>query len=627
MMSHMPTVTCESVGPPPERSEELVTGSPLPPRLRAPSSGVGARQDSTVQVIPVHLSRAAMLAAAACGIGAVLLLRGWMDSVRAAKKTRRARIRRDESFGLAEKAVKEFAEQNPGIDSNEVTALSLNELCKQLKDGELSPHAVLHAYIEKALQVSRRLNCSTEFLLESREQLREIETHQDGLLFGIPVSIKDNLNYKGHDSSCGVISKLDQPATADSVLVQVLKRQGAVPFVKTNVPQGLLNYDCSNPIYGQTLNPCNLQKTSGGSSGGEGALIAGGGSILGIGTDIGGSVRIPASFCEICGFKPTSGRLSLRGCASCVRGQKSVLSTAGCLAKDVDGLALCMKALLCEDMYFLDPTVPPVPFKEQVYSSTRPLRIGYYENDGMTLPSPGMSRALREVRELLEKAGHTIVPFTPPRLFYAMHELTIRGILADAGVSLLSNLKGSPIDPCLKDQTNSYKLPLIFRKICSFFLNPLYPRLANAIQGTCGVSSVTDLWKQHADVEDYTHEFIAEWRKLELDVVLCPMLGPAYNFGFCGKLTCASSYTALYNLVNFPAGAVPVSTVTQEDENELKHYKGNFGDIWDKTFKKAVTGGQGLPVAVQCISLPWQDELCLRFMWEIEQLVKQHRNQ
>lgn len=147
---------------------------------------------------------------------------------------------------------------------------------------------------------------------------------------------------KNYDSSCGLFINLEKPVQEDCVIVQVLKKQGAIPFVKTNIPQGLLrlmifkssfkvltrchnnvytvlyfqsniyfisSYDCSNPIYGQTLNPHNLQKTSGGSSGGEGALIGGGGSLLGMGSDIGGSIRIPASFCGIYGFKPTPRRL------------------------------------------------------------------------------------------------------------------------------------------------------------------------------------------------------------------------------------------------------------------------------------------------------------------------------
>uniref|UniRef100_A0A8D3CWB9 Fatty-acid amide hydrolase 1 n=1 Tax=Scophthalmus maximus TaxID=52904 RepID=A0A8D3CWB9_SCOMX len=482
---------------------------------------------------------AALLTAAACGAGAVvLLLRNMSRHRRTKDKIQRARNCCCQLLGLMFHPVMTvcvfFAArvfQHPTTNSALILTLSLSELTKQLQEGSLSPEDVFYTYMEKTLDVHKQLNCCTGILLESFDQLKTIDSNKKGLLYGVPVSIKENFEYKNQDCSCGVIINLDQPANNDGVLVEVLKRQGAIPFVKTNLPQGLLNYDCSNPIYGQTVNPHNLQKTSGGSSGGEGALIGGGGSPLGLGSDIGGSIRIPASFCGICGLKPTSGRLSSKGLRPIFRGQKSVSSSAGPMAKDVDSLALCMQALLCDHMFSLDPTVPPIPFNVEMYQSTKPLRIGYFESDGYMQASPSMTRAIREVKALLEQAGHT----------------------------------------------------------------------------------------------DYIHETIGDWRRCNIDVLLCPMIGPAYNFLYCGRVTPALSYTMLYNLLTFPAGVVPVSTVTAEDEEELKHYKGNYQDYWDKLFKKAVSGGEGLPVAVQCVALPWQDELCLRLMKEVEQLVKQSR--
>ncbi|XP_030647325.1 fatty-acid amide hydrolase 1 [Chanos chanos] len=567
-----------------------------------------------------------LVTAAICGASAVVLSLKWIGHQRIQKKMLKARDKRDAALHQAEQAVLQFKKLNPGLETTPITTLSLNELTKRLSDGSLRPDSVLYAYLEKTLEVNKKLNCCTEILMECQEQLADTEAHRDKLLYGVPVSIKENLDYKGHDSSCGVLCKLEEPALMDSVVVTVLKRQGAIPFVKTNVPQGLLNYDCSNPIFGQTLNPHNPKKTSGGSSGGEGALIGGGGSILGLGTDIGGSIRIPSSFCGICGFKPTSGRISLRGARSCAPGQKSVCSSLGPMARDVDSLALCMRALLCEDMFSLDPTVPPVPFNQQVYQSSERLRIGYYENDGYLQPSPSMARALRETKALLERAGHTLVPFKPPQLFTVMHELVVKGLLADGASTLLSHLKGGPVDPCLRPQTVPYSLPTFIKKILNVLLKPVFPRMAASMKALCGVGSVSELWRQTKDTEEYIHNLIAEWRKLELDVLLCPMLGPAYNFSYCGKLTSALSYTIFYNLLNFPAGVVPVSVVTEEDEAELTQYRGNFGDVWDKLFPQAVRDSVGMPVAVQCVSLPWQDELCLRLMREVEQLTRDQRN-
>uniref|UniRef100_A0A3P8S2U5 Fatty-acid amide hydrolase 1 n=1 Tax=Amphiprion percula TaxID=161767 RepID=A0A3P8S2U5_AMPPE len=527
------------------------------------------------------------------GVGTLLLLRRVVSSHPEAKeKIQRARNRRTESLRRAEEAVIRY---------------------KQSVRDELV-----------TLAVHKKLNCCTEILLESLDQLETVGSNKEGLLYGVPVSIKDNCGYKGHDSSCGVLLHLEQPVQEDAVLVQVLKKQGAIPFVKTNVPQGLLSYDCSNPMYGQTVNPHNLQKTSGGSSGGEGALIGGGGSLLGIGSDIGGSIRIPASFCGICGFKPTAGRLSSQGFQAACRGQKSVPSTPGPIARDVDSLALCMQALLCDHMFSLDPTVPPLPFNMQIYQSSKPLRIGYLECDGFQQPSPSMVRSVREVKALLEQAGHTFVPFQPLRID-ATFELMLEGVLADGATTLIQKLVGSPLDPTIKQQILPYTFPVWLKKTLSFLLKPWFPRTSIFLRALCGVGSVPKLWKQHAAVEDYIKDTIAHWRRCNIDVLLCPVIAPAYNLLYCAKISTVATYTMLYNLLNFPAGVVPVTTVTKEDEEELKYYEGIYQDVYDKLFKEAVTGGEGLPVAVQCVALPWQEELCLRFMKEVEQLVKQSR--
>ncbi|NXM72197.1 VDHAP protein, partial [Serilophus lunatus] len=220
----------------------------------------------------------------------------------------------------------------------------------------------------EALEVNRDVNCVTDFIHGCEDQLQKLKKQKEkGLLYGIPISIKDHINCKGHISSGGMVKFLGQVKEEDSVIVHVLKHQGAIPFVKTNIPQTMINYDCSNLIFGQTLNPLNHQKSPGGSSGGEGALIAGGGSILGIGSDVAGSIRLPSSFCGLCGLKPTGNRISTG--PSAFSDRTFVLAVTGMLgpmARDVDSLALCMKALLCEEMFQLDPTVPPIPFDEEV---------------------------------------------------------------------------------------------------------------------------------------------------------------------------------------------------------------------------------------------------------------------
>ncbi|NWX63192.1 VDHAP protein, partial [Promerops cafer] len=213
----------------------------------------------------------------------------------------------------------------------------------------------------EALEVNREVNCVTDFIHGCEDQLQEVKKPKEkGLLYGIPISIKDHINFKGHISSGGMVKFLGQVKEENRVIVQVLKHQGGTPFVKTNILQTMISYDCSNPIFGQALNPLKPQKSPGGSSGGEGALIAGGGSILGVGSDVAGSIHLPPSSCWLCGLRPTGNRIRhIPASALCAR----VMGMLGPLARDVDSLALCMKALLCQEMFQLEPTVP---FDEQV---------------------------------------------------------------------------------------------------------------------------------------------------------------------------------------------------------------------------------------------------------------------
>jgi len=220
---------------------------------------------------------------------------------------------------------------------------------------------------------------------------------------------------------------------------KVLSHQGAVMFARTNVPQTMLSYECSNPVFGATKNPYDLTRGPGGSSGGEGSLLGSNGSILGIGTDIGGSLRIPAAFSGCCSFKPTAGRISTKGMTSSTPGQESIRSTAGPMAREVDGLVLVLRALWANGtMHQLDPTVPPTPFNDAAYpfppcsnaaagsatgggknggksmretKTSKPLRVGWFTSDGFAPPTPACARAVEVAKSGLAERGHTVVEF------------------------------------------------------------------------------------------------------------------------------------------------------------------------------------------------------------------------
>ncbi|KHJ99293.1 Amidase [Oesophagostomum dentatum] len=248
-------------------------------------------------------------------------------------------------------------------------------------------------------------------------------------------------------TTIGYVQELGSPCRKNAVVVEQLLQHGAVPFVHTNIPQSLISYGCSNPIYGATTNPYNPERVPGGSSGGEAALIAGGGSLLGIGTDVGGSIRIPSTFCGIAGFKPSSIRFSHTYTTSSVPGRQLVTANEGPMAKTISTCVEYLK-MAWSDLYLynLDPFVPPVTWQEEMYSSKKSLRIGFYTHDGFVTPTPANQRAVLEAKKILEGLGHKLIPFRVPEP-EKMFQLFAGGVSADGGKYLTRKLKKDIVLP------------------------------------------------------------------------------------------------------------------------------------------------------------------------------------
>lgn len=209
----------------------------------------------------------------------------------------------------------------------------------------------------------------------------------------------------------------------ESELVRELRNLGAVLYCKTSVPHSLMSGETVNNIIGYTWNPKNRLLSSGGSSGGEGALIGIRGSLLGLGTDIGGSVRIPAGFNGLFGLRPSSGRIPYEGMANSMDGQNSVLSVVGPLATTASDLKFFFQALLSQSPWLHDPLVVELPWRsaeeEAIVSivqgaSGQRLALGMMRHDGAITPHPPVMRALSMVAEALSKAGHEVIDWKPP---------------------------------------------------------------------------------------------------------------------------------------------------------------------------------------------------------------------
>ena len=239
-------------------------------------------------------------------------------------------------------------------------------------------------------------------------------------LHGVPVVVKEWLAVKGTYATAGMACRLvEGRSNEDCLIIRILRGAGAIPLAKGNVIQMLMLAETNNRIYGRTLNPWDLCRTPGGSSGGDAALVAMGCVSLSISTDGAGSIRIPACYCGIVGFKPTTRRTSLEGCMKPRKDNRHGLSivlstTVGPMARCVEDCTLFMRAICVPELWKEDNGVPPVPFDENAYKSKRKLSIGYFETDDWFEPCDASKRALNESLDALRSAGHTIVLFKPP---------------------------------------------------------------------------------------------------------------------------------------------------------------------------------------------------------------------
>lgn len=293
------------------------------------------------------------------------------------------------------------------------------ELLGQLRTGALTSVQVTTAFCKRAAIAQQLLSCLTEiFYAEALERAKALDEYfqregkPSGPLHGLPISIKDSFCVKNSNThaTVGYASFLnEQPSQHDSALVEMLQDAGAVLYVKTNIPQTMMTGDSENNIFGRTLNPHNTSLTAGGSSGGEGSLVSFRGSILGVGTDIAGSIRIPSFCCGTYGFKPTANRVPFgRQVSGAMEGLPGPVPSAGPIAQSLDDVELFLSTILSSRPEDYDSTAVAAPWRGPVKLPSK-LRIGVLPIENALPLHPPVKRALENAISALESAGHEIV--------------------------------------------------------------------------------------------------------------------------------------------------------------------------------------------------------------------------
>jgi amidase len=233
-----------------------------------------------------------------------------------------------------------------------------------------------------------------------------------GPLHGLPISVKEHIHLKGSTATSGLIAWADNVCEDDALIVSQFREAGAVFHVKTTNPQTLMSLETTSNLFGRTLNPHNTSLTSGGSSGGEAALIAMRGSPMGIGTDIGGSIRVPSAFCGIHGFKPSVGRTPHSGLSGLHDGMQNIIGVVGPMTRSLDDVNLFMSVALGNGAFLREPAMIEKPWRG-MSSSTQIKRVGVMLHDGMVHPHPPVTRALEEVANALQRSGVDVVDWQP----------------------------------------------------------------------------------------------------------------------------------------------------------------------------------------------------------------------
>ncbi|KAK8011603.1 hypothetical protein PG990_010568 [Apiospora arundinis] len=305
----------------------------------------------------------------------------------------------------------------------EITESTPSRLLAQMAAGAWTAQEVLLSFIARAVIAHHLTNPLTDPMFDQGlRRAAELDAYlRDtgrpvGPLHGLPISLKDAMNVQGMPTTLGFVARADaKPKHSDELVVR-LGAAGAVFYCKTNIPQSLMSGECHNFLFGRTSTPWNTTLSAGGSSGGEGSLVALGGSPLGIGTDIAGSIRTPANFNGTFGLCPTYGRFPCHDAEQSSAGYL-INGVAGPLSRSIDGLEVYTKTLLSLKPWEWDAVCERLPWNEAVYQETlrlgldgkEGLCIGFINNDGVTTPHPPIQRGMREVKAALKDMGVQVV--------------------------------------------------------------------------------------------------------------------------------------------------------------------------------------------------------------------------
>ncbi|KAI1813874.1 amidase [Poronia punctata] len=508
----------------------------------------------------------------------------------------------------------ELISQHENTAQTSITDISsLDDLSAKLSSGELSSEDVVRAYISRACEAHKKILFNNA-LLRARELDQYLAQHGQliGPLHGVPVTLKDQFDVMGFDSTIGYVARSFQPATRNAALVDMLESLGAIIIAKTNLPQSILWCETENPLWGLTTNPLDSEYTPGGSTGGESALLASHGSLLGWGTDIGGSVRIPAHMMGIYGFKPSSARLPYRNVPVSTEGQEHVPSSVGPMSRTLNTLHQAFKQITLLQPWDFDARCVSIPWREDIYQESlpsttatepeRPLVIGVLADDEVVRPHPPITRVLNNAVEKLKSAGHEVVAWDA-ELHAECVEIMDLFYTVDGGEDIRTAVLAGG--------------------------EPFVEHVQKLISRGQPVS-VVEYWRLNRRKWDIQQRYLDKWNAKRnadgergVDVLLMP---PMPHTSVPHRSCRWVGYTKVWNLLDYPAIILPGGNASPEDlSTSWDHKPRNELDEWNKKLwedNKEKMVELGLPVGVQIVGRRYDEEKVLGVAKVLDDLLK-----
>ncbi len=438
----------------------------------------------------------------------------------------------------------------------ELTSFSATTLARFIRTNLVSSVAVVDAHLARLETVNPKLNAVVQLQAEAaRQQAREADEAVSrggrlGPLHGVPITLKDSLDTTGMVSTWGTAGRADFTPEHDATVVTRLRAAGAIILGKTNTPEFTLAGITDNDVYGRTNNPYDVERSPAGSSGGAGAILAAGGSALDLGSDTGGSIRMPSHYCGIAGIKPTSGRVPRTGHAIAFEvGALDAFTQIGPMARHVEDLSLTLSIIAGPDGH--DPAVVPTPLGDPQDVSVRDLRVAFFTDNGIKSPSPDTVSTVRAAAGVLADHGVSVTEDRPQgvsdaeRLWFSLY-------LADGGAWIRQLIRAAGTE-----------------------------RMSSALDWmqTAQPVSLTEFTQEMSRWNSYRSEMLAFMEPY--DVLLCPVSstpatrhddpdGPDFT------------YTFAHNLTGWPGAVV-----------------------------RCGTSAEGLPIGLQIVARPWREDVAL----------------